>query len=83
MGENHFTSAPSPLYGVVLLMAGVAYCDPAAAHHRAHRAPDSLLKRPSAVTGRARPPLFSTLLAIICAFWSPRDLARDLRRWWP
>ncbi len=25
MGENHFTAAPTALYGVVLLMAGVAY----------------------------------------------------------
>ncbi len=25
MGENHFASAPSALYGVVLLMAAVAY----------------------------------------------------------
>jgi uncharacterized membrane protein len=25
MGENHFASAPTALYGVVLLMAGIAY----------------------------------------------------------
>ena len=25
MGENHFAAAPSALYGVVLLMAGIAY----------------------------------------------------------
>jgi uncharacterized membrane protein len=25
MGENHFTAVPTALYGVVLLMAGIAY----------------------------------------------------------
>jgi uncharacterized membrane protein len=25
MGENHFTAAPTVLYGVVLLMAAIAY----------------------------------------------------------
>ena len=30
MGENHFAALPTAAYGVVLLLAGVAYTDPAA-----------------------------------------------------
>ena len=36
MGENHFDTLPVALYGVVLLMAGVAYyilCQSLIAHH--------------------------------------------------
>ena len=33
MGENHFAAAPSALYGVVLLMAAVAYLDIATTDH--------------------------------------------------
>jgi uncharacterized membrane protein len=37
MGENHFTAVPTALYGVVLLMAAIAYLMPAS-HHPPARA---------------------------------------------
>ena len=51
MGENHFAPAPTALYGIVLLMAAIAYF---ILQRRiiAHQGPDSLLRRPSAATGR-------------------------------
>src|SRR5215217_1863883 len=44
MGENHFASAPSALYGVVLLMAAIAYW---ILQRRiiASQGPDSLLRK--------------------------------------
>ena len=61
MGENHFAAAPSALYGVVLLMAAIAYW---VLQQRDHRGAGPGLRaaaRPSAATGRAssRPLLYS------------------------
>jgi uncharacterized membrane protein len=44
MGENHFTSAPTALYGAVLLMAAIAYLMLQLAIIRA-QGHDSILKR--------------------------------------
>jgi len=44
MGENHFTAAPTALYGVVLLMAAIAYVVLQQAIIRAH-GQDSILKK--------------------------------------
>jgi uncharacterized membrane protein len=44
MGENHFTAIPTALYGVVLLMAAIAYYVLQLAIIRA-QGPDSILKR--------------------------------------
>jgi uncharacterized membrane protein len=70
MGENHFTSAPSALYGSVLLMAGVAYLILQQLIIAA-QGTQSLLKTAigSDWKGKASPFLYA--LAIICSFWSP------------
>jgi len=69
MGENHFATAPSALYGVVLLMAACAY--------RilqqliiASQGRDSLLKKAigSDWKGKLSPVLYAA--AILVAFWS-------------
>jgi uncharacterized membrane protein len=44
MGENHFTALPTALYGVVLLMAGIAYYLLQQAIIRA-QGPDSIVKK--------------------------------------
>src|SRR6476469_7900362 len=44
MGENHFTAVPTALYGVVLLMAAIAYYVLQQAIIRA-QGPDSILKK--------------------------------------
>ena len=69
MGENHFAAAPSAVYGVVLLMAAVAYwilqqCIIAS------QGPDSLLRKAigSDWKGKASPLIY--LIAIATAFWS-------------
>ncbi|SDM19893.1 Uncharacterized membrane protein [Catalinimonas alkaloidigena] len=70
MGENHFAAAPMALYGVVLLMAAIAYwilqrsilCK---------EGPDSLLAEAvgNDLKGKISPVLY--LIAIPCAFVSP------------
>ena len=68
MGENHFGSAPSALYGFVLLMAGVAYYI-LQQLIIASQGPDSIVKR--AVQrdwkGKLSPVLYA--VAIPMAFW--------------
>ena len=44
MGENHFAPMPSALYGVVLLMAAIAYWMLQQTHHRVARGTASVLK---------------------------------------
>ncbi|MBI5041829.1 MAG: DUF1211 domain-containing protein [Gammaproteobacteria bacterium] len=70
MGENHFAAMPSALYGVVLLMAAVAYW---ILQQRiiAAQGPDSLLQKAVGRDwkGKASPILY--LLAIVAASWSP------------
>jgi uncharacterized membrane protein len=69
MGENHFAPAPSAIYGVVLLMAAIAYWMLQqliiAAQGR-----DSLLKKAvgSDWKGKLSPVLYA--VAIVLAFWS-------------
>jgi uncharacterized membrane protein len=70
MGENHFAAAPAALYGVVMLMAAIAYWILQQTIIAAE-GPDSLLKR--AVKGdwkgKLSPVIY--LAAIPGAFWSP------------
>ena len=70
MGENHFTALPTALYGVVLLMAAIAYYLLEQAIIAAH-GPDSLLKK---AIGRDWKGKLSPLLyiaAIVAAWQSP------------
>ena len=70
MGENHFSGAPSALYGFVLLMAGVAYLtlqQLIIAAQGSH----SLLKAAIGSDWKGKASLFLYLLAIICSFWTP------------
>ena len=70
MGENHFAAAPAALYGVVMLMAAIAYWILQQTIISAE-GPDSLLKK--AVKGdwkgKLSPVIY--LAAIPGAFWSP------------
>lgn len=70
MGENHFAAMPSALYGVVLLMAAIAYWTLQQLIIAA-QGPDSLLKKAVGRDwkGKASPILY--LLAIVAASWSP------------
>jgi uncharacterized membrane protein len=69
MGENHFAAMPSALYGVVLLMAAIAYFI-LQQLIIASQGPDSLLKKAIGRDwkGKASPILY--FLAIVAAFWS-------------
>jgi uncharacterized membrane protein len=69
MGENHFAAAPSAVYGVVLLMAAVAYWI-LQQLIIASQGPDSLLKKAvgSDWKGKVSPLVY--LIAIPTAFWS-------------
>jgi uncharacterized membrane protein len=69
MGENHFATVPSALYGVVLFMAAIAYL---ILQQRiiASQGEDSILKRAIGGDwkGKLSPVLY--LLAIASAFWA-------------
>jgi uncharacterized membrane protein len=69
MGENHFAALPSALYGVVLLMAAIAYWI-LQQLIIASQGPDSLLKKAVGGDwkGKASPAIY--LIAIAAAFWS-------------
>jgi uncharacterized membrane protein len=67
MGENHFAALPSALYGVVLLMAGVAYWILARTLIRAEGA-DSLLGKAIGSDRKAVVSMFAYALAIPLAF---------------
>jgi uncharacterized membrane protein len=69
MGENHFAAAPSAAYGVVLLMAAVAYWI-LQQIIIASQGPDSLLKKAvgSDWKGKLSPLIY--FIAIPTAFWS-------------
>ena len=69
MGENHFAAAPSALYGVVLLMAAIAYWI-LQQLIIASQGPGSLLKQAIGGDwkGKLSPILY--LIAIPMAFWS-------------
>ena len=70
MGENHFAAAPTALYGVILLMAAIAY---AALQRTIMRAegPDSILRSALGrdIKGKLSPLLYA--LAIPTAFVEP------------
>jgi uncharacterized membrane protein len=69
MGENHFAAAPTAVYGVVLLMAAVAYWI-LQQFIIASQGPDSLLRKAvgSDWKGKLSPLIY--LVAIPTAFWS-------------
>ena len=70
MGENHFAAAPSALYGVVLLMASIAYF---LLQQRiiASQGPDSILQKAIGGDwkGKLSPILYAA--AVLLAFWRP------------
>lgn len=70
VGENHFTSAPTALYGVVLLMSAIAYFI-LQQQIIATQGEDSLLKKAvgSDWKGKLSPITYAT--AIPLAFWYP------------
>ncbi|MGC2049369.1 MAG: TMEM175 family protein [Gallionella sp.] len=69
MGENHFAAAPSAVYGVVLLMAAIAYWI-LQQLIIASQGPDPLLKKAvgSDWKGKLSPVLYAVAIAL--AFWS-------------
>ena len=70
MGENHFTQLPTALYGVVLLMAAIAYYVLQQTIISA-QGPESLLKRAVGRDwkGKLSPVLY--IVAILATFSSP------------
>lgn len=70
MGENHFAPAPTALYGLILLMAAIAYFILQSTILRAH-GPNSVLAAAlgSDLKGKASPVLYA--LAIAASFWIP------------
>ena len=64
MGENHFAAVPTAIYGVVLLMAAIAYYLLELAIIRAH-GPDSILKK---AVGRDLKGKLSPVLYIVAIF---------------
>jgi uncharacterized membrane protein len=70
MGENHFTVVPTAIYGVVLLMASIAYNLLEHAIIRA-QGPDSILKKAVGrdLKGKLSPALY--VLAIVATMISP------------
>ena len=70
MGENHFATVPTALYGVVLLMAAIAYMMLQAAIIRS-QGPESLLLKAVGHDwkGRLSPLLY--LLGIAATPWAP------------
>jgi uncharacterized membrane protein len=70
MGENHFTAVPTALYGVVLLMAAIAYYLLQQAIIRS-QGPDSILKKAVGRDwkGKVSPVLY--VVAIVATLGSP------------
>jgi uncharacterized membrane protein len=69
MGENHFAAAPSAVYGVVLLMAAVAYWI-LQQLIIGSQGPDSLLKKAVGNDWKGKVSPLIYLIAIPTAFWS-------------
>ena len=67
MGENHFAPLPTAAYGVVLLMAGVAYYI-LARIIVAREGPDSIIARAFGADTKAKVSLAAYLIAILAAF---------------
>jgi uncharacterized membrane protein len=70
MGENHFASEPTALYGVVLLMAAIAYTI-LQREIVVHHGPDSVLARAVGSDWKAKISLLSYVAAIPLAFVEP------------
>jgi uncharacterized membrane protein len=70
MGENHFAAAPAALYGVVLLMAAVAYLM-LQQLIIASQGPDSMLKKAIGGDWKGKLSLVLYAAAIPLAFWWP------------
>ena len=70
MGENHFAAAPSAFYGVILLMAAVAYYI-LQQLIIASQGPDSLLKKAIGGDWKGKMSPLIYLIAIPMAFWLP------------
>jgi len=68
MGENHFAAAPSAGYGVVLLMAAIAYLI-LQQIIIASQGSDSLLKKAVGRDWKGKASLLIYLIAILTAFW--------------
>jgi uncharacterized membrane protein len=68
MGENHFTAAPSALYGVVLLMAAIAYWI-LQQLIIASQGPNSILKKAVGSDWKGKLSLILYAVAIPLAFW--------------
>ncbi len=68
MGENHFAATPSALYGVVLLMAAIAYWI-LQQLIIASQGPDSILKKAVGGDWKGKLSLVLYAVAIAVAFW--------------
>jgi uncharacterized membrane protein len=69
VGENHFAPAPSAAYGIVLLMAAIAYWI-LQQLIIASQGPDSLLKKAVGGDWKGKGSLLIYVIAIAAAFWS-------------
>jgi len=70
MGENHFTALPTVLYGVVLLMAAIAYLVLQQLIIRA-QGPDSILKKAVGQDWKGKVSMALYVVAIFVAWLSP------------
>jgi TMEM175 potassium channel family protein len=70
MGENHFTAVPTALYGVVLLMAAIAYTLLEQSIMRA-QGPDSTLKKAVGRDWKGKLSLVLYVAAIVVTLGSP------------
>ncbi len=71
MGENHFTAVPAALYGVVLLMAGIAYYLLEQSIVRV-QGPDSILKKALGRDWKGKLSPVLCFVAIVATLYSPR-----------
>jgi len=70
LGENHFAATPAALYGIVLLMASLAYWI-LQMTIIASQQPDSLLKKAIGNDWKGKASPLCYLVAIFAAAWSP------------
>lgn len=70
MGENHFSSLPTALYGVVMLMAGIAYWILQKSIISTHGGEDSLLAKAVAGDRKGKASQVLYAAAIGLAFWN-------------
>lgn len=71
MGENHFASNPTAVYGMVLLMAAIAYVLLQRVIVHAD-GPDSLLKQALGSDRKGKASLLFYATAIVISFWWPQ-----------